>query len=145
VETDQPSPLSNFKYKQLKFPYLKGHGLAFADVQNVSLRLTFSVEWTESKALARRGAARRGGAREGGAPGVIAVGDDGAEEELCAAEEEEVLGDEEHGCPPGAEGGLKIIPKLFMSQEARNRPNIDWQEKIHRGILRGLRNISETP
>ena len=31
------------------------------------------------------------------------------------------------------------------AQEAKNRPNIDWQEKIHRGILRGLRNISETP
>jgi hypothetical protein len=30
-------------------------------------------------------------------------------------------------------------------QEAKNRPNIDWQEKIHRRILRGLRNISETP
>ena len=30
-------------------------------------------------------------------------------------------------------------------QEAKNRPNIDWQDKIHRGILRGLRNISETP
>ena len=30
-------------------------------------------------------------------------------------------------------------------EEAKNRPNIDWQEKIHRGILRGLRNISETP
>ena len=29
-------------------------------------------------------------------------------------------------------------------QEASNRPNIDWQEKIHRGILRDLRNISET-
>ena len=33
----------------------------------------------------------------------------------------------------------------LMSQEAKNRPNIDWQEKIHRGILRSLRNISETP
>ena len=30
-------------------------------------------------------------------------------------------------------------------QEAKSRPNMDWQEKIHRGILRGLRNISETP
>jgi hypothetical protein len=30
-------------------------------------------------------------------------------------------------------------------EEARNRPNIDWQDKIHRRILRGLRNISETP
>jgi hypothetical protein len=33
----------------------------------------------------------------------------------------------------------------FTIQEARNRPNIDWQEKIHRGILRGLSNISDTP
>ena len=32
-----------------------------------------------------------------------------------------------------------------MGQEAGNWPNIDWQEKIHRGILRGVRNISETP
>ena len=32
-----------------------------------------------------------------------------------------------------------------VHQEAKNRPNIDWQETIHRGILRGLRNISETP
>ena len=31
------------------------------------------------------------------------------------------------------------------SQEAKNRPNMDWQEKIHGGILRGLRNMSETP
>ena len=30
-------------------------------------------------------------------------------------------------------------------QEATNGPNIDWQDKIHRRILRGLRNISETP
>jgi hypothetical protein len=31
------------------------------------------------------------------------------------------------------------------AKEARNRPNIDWRDKIHRRILRGLRNISETP
>ena len=30
-------------------------------------------------------------------------------------------------------------------EETKNRPNIDWQEKMHRGIVRGLRNISETP
>jgi hypothetical protein len=30
-------------------------------------------------------------------------------------------------------------------QSAKNRPNVDWQDKIHRGILRGLRNISENP
>ena len=32
-----------------------------------------------------------------------------------------------------------------LTLEAINRPNIDWQEKIRRGILRRLRNISETP
>ena len=32
-----------------------------------------------------------------------------------------------------------------LSQEAGNGPNIDWQGKIHSGIPRGLRNISETP
>ena len=31
------------------------------------------------------------------------------------------------------------------SQEARNRGNIDWQEKIQRGILRRLRYSFETP
>ena len=30
-------------------------------------------------------------------------------------------------------------------QEAKNKPNIDWQEKINRGILGGVRNTSETP
>jgi hypothetical protein len=35
--------------------------------------------------------------------------------------------------------------KAIADEEAKNRPNIDWQEKIHRGIVRGLRNISETP
>ena len=30
-------------------------------------------------------------------------------------------------------------------QEAKSRPNIPLQEKFHRGILRGLRNISEPP
>ena len=30
-------------------------------------------------------------------------------------------------------------------EDAKNRPNIDWQEKIQGGILRGLRNICETP
>jgi hypothetical protein len=39
-----------------------------------------------------------------------------------------------------------ITPADFaVVQEVRNRPNIDWQDQIHRGILRGLRNISETP
>ena len=31
------------------------------------------------------------------------------------------------------------------SQEAKNRRNIPSQEKFHTGILRGLRNISDTP
>jgi hypothetical protein len=42
----------------------------------------------------------------------------------------------------------KRIQELFGAsgdQEAINRPNIDWQDQIHREILRGLRNISETP
>ena len=30
-------------------------------------------------------------------------------------------------------------------QTAKNRLNIPLQENIHRGILRGLRNISDTP
>jgi hypothetical protein len=34
---------------------------------------------------------------------------------------------------------------VAIRQEAKNRPNIDWQGKIHMGILRGLRNISEAP
>ena len=32
-----------------------------------------------------------------------------------------------------------------VCQEAKNWPNIPLQEKLHRGILRGLRNISATP
>ena len=31
------------------------------------------------------------------------------------------------------------------AQEAKNMPNIHLQEKFHRGILWGLRNISDTP
>ena len=42
--------------------------------------------------------------------------------------------------PPIEKGTIEVL-----RQEAKNRPNIDWQEQIHRGILRGLRNISETP
>ena len=30
-------------------------------------------------------------------------------------------------------------------EEAKKRQNIPLQEKFHRGILRGLRNISDTP
>ena len=32
-----------------------------------------------------------------------------------------------------------------IDQEAKNRPNIPLEEKFHRGILRGLRNIPDTP
>ena len=31
------------------------------------------------------------------------------------------------------------------TQEGVNRPNIRLQEKFHRAVLRGLRNVSETP
>ena len=53
----------------------------------------------------------------------------------------------EHYSPPEPSGAQNPHAELMskMGQEARNRPNIDWQDKIHRGILRGLRNISETP
>ena len=37
------------------------------------------------------------------------------------------------------------VRQFGAAQEAKNRPNIDWQDKIHREILWGLRNISETP
>ena len=40
---------------------------------------------------------------------------------------------------------LREMLQHNVGEEAKNTPNIDWQEKIHRGILRGLRNISETP
>jgi hypothetical protein len=52
------------------------------------------------------------------------------------------------GSDPLAPAGTPPLPAAqprTNGQEARNRPNIDWQEKIHRGILRGLRNSSETP
>jgi hypothetical protein len=35
--------------------------------------------------------------------------------------------------------------RIGTDEEAKNWPNIDWQEKIHRGISPGLRHISETP
>ena len=41
--------------------------------------------------------------------------------------------------------GVLMRGRSIVAQEAKNRPNIDWQQKIHGGILRGLRNISETP
>ena len=34
---------------------------------------------------------------------------------------------------------------ILLLQEVGNRPNIPLQEQFHRGILRGLRNISDTP
>ena len=49
--------------------------------------------------------------------------------------------------------GAVAVEKTFICdalscdliQEVRNRPNIDWQDQMHRGILRSLRNISDTP
>ena len=39
-----------------------------------------------------------------------------------------------------------VFPRMtLMFQEAKNWPNIPSQEKYHRRILRGLRNISDTP
>ena len=40
---------------------------------------------------------------------------------------------------------LLCFSLLALVEEAKSTPNIDWQDKIRRGILRGLRNISETP
>ena len=40
---------------------------------------------------------------------------------------------------------LQLRVVVAVVQEAINGPNIDWQDEFHRGILRGLRNISETP
>ncbi|CAD7955699.1 unnamed protein product, partial [Amoebophrya sp. A120] len=37
-----------FKYKQKKFPFLRGHGLAFAFAGDVSLQLCFSVRWVKT-------------------------------------------------------------------------------------------------
>jgi hypothetical protein len=42
--------------------------------------------------------------------------------------------------------GLVLSPRRRRpGKEAKNRVNIPLQEKSHRGILRGLRYISETP
>ena len=40
---------------------------------------------------------------------------------------------------------LWMLRRFGTVQEAVNRPSVDWQGEIHRGILRGLRNISQTP
>ena len=44
-------------------------------------------------------------------------------------------------------GAREVERPVFRAvlQEVRNRPNIDWQDQIHRGILRGLGNNSEAP
>jgi hypothetical protein len=34
--------------------------------------------------------------------------------------------------------------RVALRQEAKNRPNIPLQEKFYRGILKGVRNISDT-
>jgi hypothetical protein len=44
-----------------------------------------------------------------------------------------------------ATGEVFSLADADSIQEAKNWPNIDWQDQIHRGILRVLRNISETP
>jgi hypothetical protein len=50
-------------------------------------------------------------------------------------------------CVPVCHCCLRTVGSLRtrIGQEVGNGPNIDWQGQIHRGILRGLRNISETP
>ena len=41
---------------------------------------------------------------------------------------------------------LQLDPAEFSKlQEGENWPNTPLQEKFHRGILRGLRNIPDTP
>jgi hypothetical protein len=59
----------------------------------------------------------------------------GEEEDGQRGEEEVVEREEVHAGrdPP-------VVP-----QEAKNWPNIPLQEKFHTAILRGLRNISDTP
>ena len=37
------------------------------------------------------------------------------------------------------------MAKSLLFQEGENMPNILLQEKFHRWILRGLRNLSDTP
>ena len=44
--------------------------------------------------------------------------------------------------PRAAGVGLRSV--FALDQEAKDRPNIHLQEKIHRGILWGVRNISDT-
>ena len=46
---------------------------------------------------------------------------------------------------PHMESGAEDPVHEPAGQEAKNRPNIPLQEKFHRGVLRGLRNISDTP
>ena len=43
----------------------------------------------------------------------------------------------------GSQGAHGVVLGA-LAQEAINRPNVDWQDKIPRGVLRRLRNISET-
>ena len=52
---------------------------------------------------------------------------------------------------PNSRSSCSVAPDSTMEeqservQEAKNSPNIPLQEKFHRGILRGLINISDTP
>ena len=70
----------------------------------------------------------------------------GAEEHFAAATPEKLTALWEKG---GEVAKAQRIDANFTTalgaQEGENGPNIDWQDKIHRGILRGLRNISEAP
>jgi hypothetical protein len=48
-------------------------------------------------------------------------------------------------CTKIIDAGTEDARYVIKIQEAKNRPNIEWQEKIHSATLRGLGNISETP
>ena len=104
-----------------------------------------------------------GGAFDGGEGGY---GEDGEEDGNQFAQGQESFFDSYFGSENSLQGILKYSPdlqemiwrvqeelenKYFKSrkesifQEAINWPNIDWRDQIHRGILLGLINITETP
>ena len=85
------------------------------------------------------GPAGQQGAAEGSSdtdqlPSPLDIKDGGADEERAGPSTQET--------PAEAE---KSSGERDTDEEAMNGPNIDWQEEIRRGILRGFRNISETP
>ena len=57
--------------------------------------------------------------------------------------------------PPAADAAHQVILStdnsaanatlMALTKEGENGPNMSLQEKFHRGILRGVRNISDTP